>query len=83
MLTEIGMFVTLATACASGIIWAIRLEGKVSEHDQLFQERKEQAKVQNDASTGRLDDLKDHLIRIENKLDTIAYSAIKNQRATV
>jgi Tfp pilus assembly protein PilO len=77
--TLIGILITLSTACVSGIVWAIRLEGKVSEHDQLFQERKEQAKVQNDASTGRLDDLKDHLIRIENKLDTIAYAAIRNQ----
>ena len=81
MLTEIGMFGTLAMACISGLIWAIRLEGKVSEHDQLFAEREKQAKARSEADSVRFDDLKDHLVRIENKLDTIAYSAIKSQQA--
>ena len=79
MWMEIATLATLALACISGIVWTIRLEGKVNEHDQLFVEREKQTKARNDADSERLQDLKDHLIRIESKLDTVAYSAVRNQ----
>ena len=81
MWMQIGTFVTFALACLSGIVWAIRLEGKVNEHDQLFEERKAQANTRAEADATRFDDLKDHLIRIENKLDSIAYSTLRTQQA--
>jgi hypothetical protein len=76
-----SVYVTIFLAALSGTIWAIRLEGKVSEnrtlaearlneHDQLFEERKKLADE-------RQADLKAHLQRIEAKLDSIVYGALK------
>jgi len=69
--------VTLGLSCIAGIVWAVRLEGKVSEnkqtadgrlneHDQLFVEREKH-------TDSAFIDLKTHLTRIESKLDSIAY----------
>lgn len=57
----------------TGLVWAIRLEGKVNEHQQLFAEREKQSIERGKADAARLEDLKDHLVRIEGKLDAIAY----------
>jgi Tfp pilus assembly protein PilO len=67
----------ITTSGITGLIWAIRLEGKVNEHDQLFEEREKQRLERTEADGSRLEELKDHLIRIESKLDAIAYGAHK------
>lgn len=76
---NIGVYITAITAYISGIIWAIRLEGKVSQHDQLFSEREKQSQERQQVANERLEELKvelkDRLVRIESKLDTIAYGA--------
>lgn len=46
----------------AGLIWGVRLEGRVNAHDQLFEERKQLANE-------RHEDVKDRLERIEQKLD--------------
>ncbi len=74
--------VTFGLSCIAGIVWAVRLEGKVSEnkqtadgrlneHDQLFVEREKH-------TGSALLDVKAHLTRIEGKLDSIAYGSIKS-----
>ncbi len=45
--------------CLAGVVWAVRLEGKVSTHSQLFVEREKRAER-----------LEAHLLRIETKLDS-------------
>lgn len=51
-----------AAIVLGGVIWAVRLEGRVNDHDTLFVEREKQ--------TNQLhDDVKQRLIRIERKLD--------------
>jgi hypothetical protein len=64
-------------ALVGGVVWAIRLEGKVANHDNLFIEREKQSTERQTAATERLDDLKtdlqDRLARIEIKLDSLAY----------
>jgi hypothetical protein len=61
------VFATIAVAYASavggGIIWGIRLEGRVNTHTTLFDEREKLA-------TSRHDDLTNRLDRIEQKLDS-------------
>jgi len=69
-------YIPVATLAAAGIVWAIRLEGKVNEHAQLFVEREKQTLAKNAADTDRHDELKDRLVRIENKLDAMAYGAL-------
>lgn len=75
--TIVALCVTLLLAAVAGVVWAIRLEGKVSEHDQLFEERKTQADERHSVVSVRLvelkDELRERLVRIEQKLDTIAY----------
>ena len=58
----IGIGVTVCVTAIGGIVWGVRLEGRVNGHDNLFKERKELADE-------RQDDIKDRLIRIEAKLD--------------
>ncbi len=69
-------YIPVATLAAAGIVWAIRLEGKVEAHQQLFAEREKQTLAKNAADTERHDELKERLVRIEGKLDSIAYGAI-------
>ena len=52
---------TIATA-ASGVVWAVRQEGRINAHDQLFVTREKVADE-------RHEDLKERLERIERKLD--------------
>ena len=76
---DIGILIAAITALIGGVVWAIRLEGLVKQHDQLFIERKDQSDERQKASSDRLDELKselkERLVRIESKLDTIAYGA--------
>ena len=51
-------------AALAGIVWAVRLEGRVNSHDTLFVERQSQ-QVERDS------DIKNRLVRIENKLDGV------------
>lgn len=46
----------------SGVIWAVRQEGRINAHDQLFITREKMADE-------RHEDLKERLVRIEQKLD--------------
>lgn len=76
---NIGVYITAITAYISGIIWAIRLEGKVSQHDQLFAERKAQSDERQVAALARhtelKEDVKERLTSIEQKLDSLVYKA--------
>jgi Tfp pilus assembly protein PilO len=67
---------TVGTAIVTGLVWAIRLEGKVDAHEQLFAEREKQSLERGKADAERHDELKDRLVRIESKLDSIAYGSI-------
>lgn len=62
MLLEPSFLLTFGTLCVAGIVWAVRIEGRVTTHDRIFEEREKQ-------QAARFDDLQDRLIRIENKLD--------------
>lgn len=53
---------TFGAAVLGGVVWAVRLEGRVNEHARLFEEREKQA-------DDRHEDLKARLVRIELKLD--------------
>ncbi len=50
--------------CIGGIIWAVRLEGRVNTHDSIFIEREKQA-------DSRDRDLQKRLDRVEVKIDTL------------
>lgn len=58
----IGIGVTVCFTTIAGIVWAVRIEGRVNGHDALFIERKDQAEE-------RQEDIKSRLVRIEQKLD--------------
>lgn len=58
----IGSVFTVGTALVGVTSWTSKLQGRVNGHDQLFEERKEQADE-------RHDDVKARLVRIEQKLD--------------
>ena len=61
MVTEILLGVGLPMSLA-GIVAAVRLEGRVNGHDRLFEERQL-------LLDERHNELKERLMRIENKLD--------------
>lgn len=78
--------ITLGLAGLGGVVWAIRLEGKVSEHDQLFAEREKQSSERQKAAADRHEELKNELkerlvriesgsARIESKIDSLVYGA--------
>lgn len=46
----------------AGVVWAVRLEGRINSHDSLFTERAHQ-------ESERHTELKERLVRIEHKLD--------------
>ncbi len=65
-----------ATALA-GVVWAIRLEGRVNGHDNKFVDQDKAADKQAEIESERNQDLKDRLVRIETKLDRLP-NAIAN-----
>lgn len=73
---ELATPITVGLSCLTGVVWAIRLEGKVNAHSQLFEEREKQSEARIVADAERHEELKDHLVRIEGKLDTLAYGAL-------
>jgi len=73
---------SVATAGVTGLVWAIRLEGKVNTHEQLFAEREKQRIERSEADTDKHNDLKDRLVRIEGKLDAIAYGSAIHKSAS-
>ncbi len=50
----------VAAACLAGVVWAVRLEGKVGAHTQLIEEREKQ-----------VERLEAYMLRIETKLDNV------------
>lgn len=52
----------LGLASLTGVIWAVRQEGRLNRHDTLFEERQK-------SQDERDRDIKDRLVRIEQKLD--------------
>ncbi len=69
-----GLGLTLALSIISGIVWAIRQEGRLNAHDALFKERDTQG-------TERHTDLKLRLTRIEEKLDSARDTALATATA--
>lgn len=61
---SVSAAVGVAVTSIAGVVWGVRQEGRINEHDRLFKERKEQADE-------RHADIKDRLERIENKLDRL------------
>lgn len=53
---------SLGTVVVGGIVWAVRLEGRINVHDTLLRERKDQ-------QDERWEEVKARLERIESKLD--------------
>lgn len=54
--------ISLAIAAIGAMVWIVRVEGRVNSHDALFIEREKQSNTQHN-------DLKERLVRIEQKLD--------------
>jgi hypothetical protein len=78
---DFGAWIALGGFAVGGIVWGIRLEGRVNSHQQLFAERKEQGddrhaamKEQND---NRYEAFQLTLKRIEDKLDSIVYGTFR------
>ncbi len=59
---EPGILISMALAAVAGIVWAVRIEGRVNAHQTLFDEREKLAE-------DRYEQLEKRLIRIEAKLD--------------
>lgn len=55
------LWAPIATA-VGGLIWGVRLEGRVNAHDQRFD-------LERDQADERHADIKERLVRIEQKLD--------------
>ena len=67
----IGAGVAIVLGAVGGGIWAVRLEGRINGHDQLFEERDTQDKLRVAMADERHRDVKERLERIERKLDTL------------
>jgi 2-polyprenyl-6-methoxyphenol hydroxylase-like FAD-dependent oxidoreductase len=50
-----GLGVTIVAQGAAGLIWAIRQEGRVNAHDQLFDEREKRADERHEEILARMD----------------------------
>lgn len=61
-MVEPGLIATLSLAAVGGVIWAVRIEGRVNGHQTLFEEREKQFE-------DRHEEIQARLIRIEQKLD--------------
>ena len=61
---EIASLLAIGVTAITGIVYAVRLEGRVNVHDQLFVEREKTANE-------RHEDLRTDLRRIEDKLDSL------------
>lgn len=59
---EYGVIVAVFGMAISGIVWGVRLEGRINGHDVVFTEREKQLEVRHQDLCRRLD-------RIEAKLD--------------
>ena len=64
MEVPLSIFLPVITAIVTVTSWNVKLQGRVNEHDRLFEEREKQ-------SNERHDDLKERLVRIEHKLDAL------------
>lgn len=62
MVFDFGTGIAIMTAGLSGVVWAVRTEGRVNTIESLRVEDNKQADE-------RHEDLKDRLVRIETKLD--------------
>lgn len=59
---EYGVVVAVVGMAISGVVWGVRLEGRINGHDTLFVEREKRVEERHDDICRRLD-------RIEAKLD--------------
>lgn len=62
MVLEPGILISAILAGIGGVVWAVRIEGKVNAHTALFDEREKLAE-------SRFESVERRLIRIEAKLD--------------
>jgi hypothetical protein len=61
---EWGLALTLGGVVASGLVWGIRLEGRVNQAEAL-------ASATNGSTDRRFDDLKRAVERLDRKIDTL------------
>lgn len=61
---EPGILLSIGLALIGGVAWAVRVEGRVNGHDDLFDEREKQLNE-------RHADIQQRLNRIEAKVDEI------------
>lgn len=66
---EPGLLATLAITFVGGIVWAVRVEGKVNGHQTLFDEREKQSESREKRAEAWHDEIQDRMIRIEDKID--------------
>jgi hypothetical protein len=59
---EPGLILSFGVMMIGVVVWAVRIEGRINGHDQLFVEKDKLADE-------RHEDIKARLIRIEDKLD--------------
>lgn len=64
--------IALGVAIVGVIIWSVRQEGRINEHDTRFEAREKIAVIEQKLTDERHDDLKARLLRIEQKLDKLA-----------
>jgi hypothetical protein len=58
----VGLTITAISTIVVGVVWGVRLEGRVNTHDQIFAEREKQGNDRYEEIIRRLD-------RIEKKQD--------------
>lgn len=71
MLPDVLSQLPIVLAGVGGVVWAVRLEGRVNIQDKLFVEREKQLTARQEADTERHTDLKDRLVRIEAGIDRL------------
>ena len=66
---EPAILLGAVTILVSGIVWAVRVEGRVNGHDRLFEERDKLHAERDKNLLERHDELSRRLERIEQKID--------------
>lgn len=66
LLSGIGL-----TTFGGGVIWAVRQQSRINEHDLLFVEREKQDESRDKRTDERHEETKAWLARIETKLDDV------------
>lgn len=73
-LMELATVLAAGSAIIGGVVWLVRLEGRVDGHQTLFDEREKQFDTLARTGDDRHQEVKTHLLHIEERLDHIIQS---------